>query len=56
MMINQEINLRLKICCEQLMHVLQENNENAEAAVVVFKHFGEVSRKEKEGAEMSAEV
>lgn len=52
MMINQKINLRLKICYEQLMHALQENNENAEAAVMVFKHFGEVSRKAK-AAEMS---
>lgn len=53
MMINQKINLRLKICYEQLMHVLQENNENAEAAAVVFQKFGEVSRKAKEEAEMS---
>lgn len=52
MMINQKINLRLKICYEQLMHALQENNENAKAAVTVFKHFGEVSRKAK-AAEMS---
>lgn len=49
MMINQKINLRLKICYEQLMHVLQENNENAKAAVVTFRRFGEVSRQAKEG-------
>ena len=38
---------------EKLDSVLQENNENAKAAVMVFKHFGEVSRKAKEKAEMS---
>lgn len=52
MMINQKINLRLKICCEQLMHALQENDENAEAAAVTFRRFGEVSRKAK-AVEMS---
>lgn len=41
---------------EKLDSVLQENNENAKAAAVVFKHFGEVSRKAKEGAEISAKV
>ena len=51
MMINQKINLRLKFCYEQLMHVLQENNENAKAAVMVFKHFGEVSRKRRDDNE-----
>lgn len=56
MMINQKINLRLKICYEQLMHVLRENDENAEAAAVAFRRFGEVSRKAKEGAEISAKV
>lgn len=49
---NKKINLRLKICYEQLMHVLQENNKNAKAAVLAFQEFGEVSRKAKE-AEMS---
>jgi hypothetical protein len=34
---------------ENLDSVLQENNENVKAAVMVFKHFGEVSRKAKEG-------
>lgn len=34
------------------MHVLQENNENAEAAAVTFRRFGEVSRKAK-AVEMS---
>ncbi len=34
---------------ENLDSVLQENNENAKAAVMVFKRFGEVSRKAKEG-------
>lgn len=37
---------------EKLDSVLQENNENAKAAVMVFKHFGEVSRKAK-AVEMS---
>lgn len=34
---------------EKLDSVLQENNENAKAEVMVFKHFGEVNRKVKEG-------
>lgn len=38
---------------EKLDSVLQENNENAKAAVMVFKHFGEVSRKAKEGRRWS---
>lgn len=37
---------------EKLDSILQENNENAKAAVVAFQRFGEVSRKAKE-AEMS---
>lgn len=41
---------------EKLDSVLRENDENAKAAVMVFQKFGEVSRKAKEGAEISAKV